>query len=248
MAIGSKKLPPRNSHRSRTPRSDSRRLGVAKHLRLLDQHAPRSRVLLQNGCEQRARASADIDHRLHAGPVVRAGDLLVFVTAQVGQGPVEHLMLVREAAHAIPERLPIHVLEARLAGLHAVAKLRRGLQYVFTTPEEHGVPEAARPVTKEVGDRIVGKHPRRDLLKGPECRQRAQRPGQGERMQSGPPGQFRCGKRTGVEMVRHTALQQRPEGRRQVQVRQQAEGGPEILERGLRHVGEFLARGGEDST
>jgi hypothetical protein len=38
----------------------------------------------KDGCQQGTRAAADIHHRIHGGPVVRVGNLLVFVTAQIG--------------------------------------------------------------------------------------------------------------------------------------------------------------------
>jgi hypothetical protein len=92
-----------------------------------------------------------------------------------------------------------------------VAKCRGGFQEVIGTPEEHGIPEAARAVAKEVGDRIIGKDRRRDFLKRAERRERAQRPDQGERVESGTLRQIRCGKRTFVEMVGHAASNERVE-------------------------------------
>ena len=65
----------------------------------------------------------------------------------------------------------------------------------------------------------------------PEGRQRAQGPGHGQRVQPGPLGQFRRRERTGVEVIRHAALDERPEHWRQIEVREQAKGLEERLGR-----------------
>ena len=98
-----------------------------------------------------------------------------------------------------------NVNEACLAGHHTVAERRGGLQKVVVTPEESGIAQAARTVAKEIGHRGVGEHPRRNLLKRPKRRKRAQPPGQGKRVHSSALGEVRSGKRASVEMVGHPA-------------------------------------------
>ena len=64
---------------------------IGGDLRLLDEHAADPGMPLERGGQQGTGASAYIHDRAHAGPVVRARDLLVFVAAQSGEGPVEHI-------------------------------------------------------------------------------------------------------------------------------------------------------------
>ena len=105
----------------------------------------------------------------------------------------------------------MHLLETGLARLHAVTECCRGLQDVRTTPEERGVPETTWLVAEELGYGSVGEHARGDLPECTEGRQRAQGPGDGECVQPGPLGQFRRRERTGIEVIRHAALDERSE-------------------------------------
>ena len=205
--------------------------GIRKHLRLLDQDASHVRTPLQDGCQQRARAPSHVDDGVHGSPVIGFRDLLVFVRTQVRERPIEHLVLLREPAHALPERLAKHVVEARLSGPHAVAEGPGGLHQVIGAPEQNGIPETTGAVAEERRDGVVGEDTRRDFLECPKGSERAQAPGQGQLVEPGTLRQIRCGHGTVVQMVRHAALDEGVEYGCEIQVGQQAERGLDAFDR-----------------
>jgi hypothetical protein len=69
---------------------------------------------LEDGSQQGPGTSANIHDRVHAGPVVGLGDPLVFVATQVCQRAIEHLVLVREPAHPIPEFRSVRTVSLRV--------------------------------------------------------------------------------------------------------------------------------------
>ena len=133
-------------------------------------------VFLQDGGEQGTNAATDVDNGIHSGPIIRVGNLLVFVATKLGEGTIEGFILFRVLSGVFPEGLTEDMVGGGVAGHNPVAESRGGPNIVLGAVEERKVAQAARPIAKQIGYGVVREYSWRDLLKGTKCSQRSERP------------------------------------------------------------------------
>jgi len=159
--IGSKKLPPTNSHRSRTPRPLSRCSASGSTSRTIEQKAVNARISGNDGRQQRSCSRSYIHNGLDSAPIVGRSDRRPLIGADFRQSPIEGLIVFRVVTEVFPYFLPKRVVMCGLSGIQAMPQRHGGLQELLRGREQRVVAEASaiskpKPFSKYLCENGVG--------------------------------------------------------------------------------------------